>query len=207
MLFRTGMLLGLGLITSIGAQNLFLIRQSLRRDRALFCALICFLSDVILIVLSLTVVNKLFSSVPQLKLMMFILGLAFLSYIGYQCLRSSLSDNKDLTLANTQSMPQQSYSTLLLLSLGFSLLNPNAIVDTFVIIGSFASHYSGIQQVQFALGVTFASFIWFFALVTIMQKLSRYCLNPKLWRWIEFLSAMVIFTIVITQILFYQAVI
>lgn len=49
--YLSGLGLGFSLIVAIGAQNLFVLRQGLRRERVLLTAAICAVSDAVLIVL------------------------------------------------------------------------------------------------------------------------------------------------------------
>ncbi len=49
MTFLSGLGLGLSLIVAIGAQNVFVLRQGLRREHVLLVVTICTLSDAVLI--------------------------------------------------------------------------------------------------------------------------------------------------------------
>ena len=61
--FLAGLGLGFSLIVAIGAQNLFVLRQGLRRDRVLLTAAICALSDALLIVLGLLMISGVWEQV------------------------------------------------------------------------------------------------------------------------------------------------
>ena len=76
-----GLGLGFSLIIAIGAQNLFVLRQGLRREHVLLVATICALSDALLIVLGVSGVGLMLQSLPGLLTAVRWGGAAFL--IGY----------------------------------------------------------------------------------------------------------------------------
>jgi L-lysine exporter family protein LysE/ArgO len=47
--FISGFLMGLGLIVAIGAQNVFVLRQGIRREYVVLVVAICAVSDAVLI--------------------------------------------------------------------------------------------------------------------------------------------------------------
>ena len=59
-----GLGLGLSLIVAIGAQNLFVLRQGIRRQHAVAVALVCALSDAALIALGVSGLGALLHAVP-----------------------------------------------------------------------------------------------------------------------------------------------
>src|SRR5215203_6112499 len=76
-----GFALGLSLIVAIGAQNVFVLRQGIRREHVLAVVLVCALSDAVLIVAGITGVGLALQAVPWLVDAARWLGAAFL--IGY----------------------------------------------------------------------------------------------------------------------------
>ena len=61
-----GLGLGFSLIIAIGAQNLFVLRQGLRREHVLLVAAICAVSDGLLIVLGVSGVGLALQALPWL---------------------------------------------------------------------------------------------------------------------------------------------
>ena len=61
-----GLGLGLGLIVAIGAQNAFVLRQGIRRERVLAVVVVCIASDAVLIVAGVAGAGALFAAVPWL---------------------------------------------------------------------------------------------------------------------------------------------
>ncbi|MEU1971067.1 LysE/ArgO family amino acid transporter [Microbacterium sp. NPDC019599] len=77
-----GLGLGLSLIVAIGAQNLFVLRQGLRREHVFVVAAICALSDAALIVLGVSGVGFVLQAVPWLIDAVRWAGAAFLVAYG-----------------------------------------------------------------------------------------------------------------------------
>jgi L-lysine exporter family protein LysE/ArgO len=79
-----GLGLGLSLIIAIGAQNLFVLRQGIRREHVFAVAAICALSDLTLIVVGVSGVGAVLTAVPWLIDVVRWAGAAFL--VGYGAL-------------------------------------------------------------------------------------------------------------------------
>src|SRR4051812_16462850 len=76
-----GLALGLSLIVAIGAQNVFVLRQGIRREHVLAVVLVCAVSDAVLILAGVTGIGLVLQAVPWLLDAARWLGAAFL--IGY----------------------------------------------------------------------------------------------------------------------------
>ena len=77
-----GLGLGLSLIIAIGAQNLFVLRQGLRREHVFAVALICTVSDAALIVVGVSGIGLVLHAVPWLVEVVRWAGAAFLLVYG-----------------------------------------------------------------------------------------------------------------------------
>src|SRR5918993_4696817 len=73
--------LGFSLIIAIGAQNLFVLRQGLRREHVVLVAAICAISDAVLIAVGVSGVGLILNAVPWLIDVVRWAGAAFL--VGY----------------------------------------------------------------------------------------------------------------------------
>ena len=62
----SGLALGLSLIVAIGAQNLFVLRQGIRREHTLAVALVCAVSDALLIAIGVSGLGAVLHAVPWL---------------------------------------------------------------------------------------------------------------------------------------------
>ena len=154
-----GLGLGLSLIVAIGAQNLFVLRQGIRREHVFAVAMICALSDLALIVLGVSGIGAVLQAVPWLVEVVRWAGAAFL--VGYgllaakrawrpsgETLGASAGTDTD-GLAVTQGAASTSSSTLLasrtralpvvLTCLALTWLNPHVYLDTVFLLGSVAS--------------------------------------------------------------------
>ncbi|MBU4464653.1 MAG: LysE family transporter, partial [Actinobacteria bacterium] len=76
-----GLGLGFSLIVAIGAQNLFVLRQGMRREHVVVVAAICAASDAVLIALGVSGIGLVVQAVPWLIVTVRWAGAAFL--IGY----------------------------------------------------------------------------------------------------------------------------
>jgi len=189
--FKYGIMLGFALIISLGPQNIFLIKQGLLRKHPYFAASVCFVSDAILITLGVTSVGLLVAQSPFLKSILLILGVIFLSTYGILSIVTSFKKSEtqqELNLKEQES--SSSIIKILFLALSFSLLNPQAILDAFVLIGGNANQYMQFKY-DFMIGAILASLVWFFGLVTLAKYLSRYLKNMKVWRALNFVSGFI----------------
>lgn len=191
MTFKVGLTLGLSIIGSIGAQNIFLIKQGVKSEHPYLCAFMCFLCDFILIILGVAGVGALLLKMPILKSVILAAGVIFLGVCGVKSIRHAFNYQAvlkgiEMIRANNESVV--SISRLVILTLSFSLLNPQAILDTMVIIGGNANHYVSYPKYLFVAGTIAASFVWFFGLATATHYFSDRLMTVKFWRGLEFFS-------------------
>lgn len=189
--FKVGLLLSLSLIISIGSQNLFVIKQGLRREYPYWSALGCFLSDFGMIVLGSTGINVMILKWPFVKISLLLLGVIFLGWYGLSGIKQSFNKaaiNKNLAQLGSNQNENLKLSKLILLALSFSLLNPQALLDTLVIIGGNANYYSNGLKYCFILGSITASFLWFFGLAISSRFFSKKLFNIRFWCGLEFIS-------------------
>lgn len=191
MLYLTGLTLGFSLIMVIGTQNIYIIKQGILRQNSYYCALICGVCDATLIALGVVGAHALTERLPLFNTILLILGIAFLVvYGGLSIKRAFVGRTRMDNNANIQVIPETKLKTFLI-ALGFSLLNPHAFIDSFVILGGVANHLPTDARWQFALGAITASFTWFFVLVTVAVYFSPVLQKKKTWQWMEFISGCV----------------
>lgn len=85
-----GIGLGLSLIVAIGAQNLFVLRQGIRREHVLAVAAICALSDLALIIVGVSGIGAVLQAVPWLVDVIRWAGAAFLVAYGLLAARRAI---------------------------------------------------------------------------------------------------------------------
>lgn len=191
LIFFNGLILGLSLITALGPQNVFLIKQGAQKNHAILSALVCFVCDFILACGSIAGLHHVLSLHPTLQIWMIWLGSTFLLYYAIKTLQSALFPKKETTdkAVNTHSRMQ-----IVLFALGFSLLNPHAIIDTLVIIGSGSSQFPD-HKLAFLAGVVTASSIWFSSITLTTRYFSDVLTKAKVWQSIEFFSGIMMLAI------------
>lgn len=189
--YFNGLILGLSLIIALGPQNIFLIRQGVQRNHALLSATICFICDMILIAASVTGLHELFIMHPTLQLWMLLAGGCFLLFYAQKTLQSVFK-----TTINTdeeQLEPKKRFQ-IILLAMGFSLLNPHAIIDSLVIIGGGSSQYPD-QRLFFLMGVITSSLLWFSSLTFTARFFSEVLARNAVWKGIELVSGSLMLSI------------
>jgi arginine exporter protein ArgO len=90
-------------------------------------------------------------------------------------------------------------ATAVLACLAFTWLNPHVYLDTFVLLGSVSTQFPD-EKVQFALGATSASFLFFFTLGYGARLLAPLFKRPGAWKALEFLIGVVMWSIAFSLI-------
>lgn len=179
--YGAGLMLGLGLIVAIGAQNAFVLRQGLRQEHVLAVCLVCAVSDAILITAGVSGFGAITARLPWLEPLMRYGGAAFLLLYAARSFRSALNGGNAL---NPADQPATGLTAALLTCLAFTWLNPHVYLDTVLLVGSISTRYDG-QKVNFALGAITASFLFFFALGYGARLLRPLFARPNAWRALD----------------------
>jgi len=176
-----GFFTGFSLILAIGAQNIFVIEQGLKKQYIFLVCLICSVSDLILIFLGIFLFEyfRIFFS-NFVELIFNILLLVFLVYFIISKLRFNY-DNLILNLENKKI----SLINIIIKTLGFTYLNPHVYSDTVFFLGNFSKNFLITQKYQFGIGAAIASFLFFFSLGFMSKFLSKYLQNKIAWRYIN----------------------
>lgn len=192
-LFLQGLGLGAGLIIAIGAQNAYVLRQGLKHEYPFAIAAVCSLSDALLIVLGGAGVGTLIASTPMLASGAAALGAAFLGVYGALAFKRAWIGEK-LGQDDATATPRTLKSAILT-ALAFSLLNPHALLDTVVLLGSISGQHPWDQRVWFLAGAVTASFAWFYALAFAAGKLAPQFRKPTTWRVLDGIIGIVMWAI------------
>ena len=176
-----GFFTGLSLILAIGAQNIFVIEQGLKKQYVFLVCLICSLSDLILIFLGIFLFEYLGNFITDIVELFFnILLLAFLLYFIINKIRFNY-DNLSVSLENNTI----SLSNVIIKTLSFTYLNPHVYSDTVFFLGNFSKNFLITQKYYFGLGAAIASFLFFFSLGFLSKSLSKYLQNQMAWKFIN----------------------
>ena len=179
-----GFLTGLSLILAIGAQNIFVIEQGLKKQHVFLVSIVCSISDFILIFLGIFLFhyfNQFFNKTTEIILN--VLLLLFLFHFIYKKIR----DFKDINKLNiNESYIKETAINVFLKTLGFTYLNPHVYSDTVFFLGNFSKKFLLIEKLYFGIGATISSFIFFFTIGYLSKFLSKYLKNQKTWKIINF---------------------
>ncbi|MBM7061663.1 amino acid transporter [Pseudomonas sp. UL073] len=188
--YLNGVLIAAGLIIAIGAQNAFVLAQSLRREHHLPVAALCVLCDAVLVAAGVFGLATLLAQSPLLLGVARWGGVLFLLWYGAKALRRALSP---AALAEAAQAGPRSRRAVLLTTLAVTLLNPHVYVDTVLLIGSL-----GAQQAvpgAYALGAASASLVWFFTLALGAAWLAPVLARPATWRLLDLGVALMMFSV------------
>ncbi len=194
--FISGLLLGLSLILAIGAQNAFILKQGLRREHVFILCLICALSDALLIALGVFGFAWVAAHLPAIEPVARYGGALFLFIYGARGFHAAFFSNATLVADASSGTP---LATAVLACLAFTWLNPHVYLDTFVLLGSVSTQFPA-EKVQFALGATSASFLFFFTLGYGARLLAPLFKRPGAWKALEFLIGVVMWSIAFSLI-------
>lgn len=193
--------LGLSLIVAIGAQNLFVLRQGIRREHVVTVVLVCALSDAALIAVGVSGLGALLHAAPGLVEVVRWAGAAFL--VGYALLaaRRALHPRDAGLAVDAAAAPAPApaptrgrRTTVLLTCLALTWLNPHVYLDTVFLLGAVATtHADG--RWWFAAGAMAASALWFSALGLGARHLGRRLASPRAWRVLDGAIAVVMLAI------------
>ena len=194
-----GFFTGISLILAIGAQNIFVIEQGLKKQHILLVCLVCSLSDLVLIFLGIFLFHyfiQYFNS--TIELIFNILLIIFLIHFIYLKIKSF---NLKINLDNETK--KISKFNIFLKTLGFTYLNPHVYSDTVFFLGNFSKNFILDQKILFGVGASIASFLFFFVIGYLSKYLSHYAQNEKIWKIINlfiigFMSLLTIYVILET---------
>lgn len=174
----TGFFSGQTLIVAIGAQNTFVLRQGIRREHMLLVALICALSDALLISLGVAGLGVLIENSPLLLNLARFAGAAFLLAYGAFAARRAWQGQSLVVEAHQHVSRLAAIFTCLCLT----YLNPHVYLDTVLLLGALANQHGPEGRWVFGFGAILSSFVWFFALSFGAGSLAHLFRKPIAWR-------------------------
>ena len=176
-----GFFTGLSLILAIGAQNIFVIEQGLKKQYIFLVCLICSISDLILIFLGIFLFQyfgDLYNS--TIELILNILLFIFLAHFIYRKIfiqKNNINFNQEI-----QSI---SLTGIITKTLAFTYLNPHVYSDTVFFLGNFSKNLLVIDKYYFGAGASIASFLFFFTIGYLSKLLSKYLHSALIWKRIN----------------------
>ena len=176
-----GFLTGLSLILAIGAQNIFVIEQGLKKQYVFIVCLICSVSDLLLIFLGIFLFQYFgyfFNS--TIELILNILLFIFLGHFIYE--KISIQKNK---INLNKEIKNISLTAIITKTLAFTYFNPHVYSDTVFFLGNFSKNFNIIDKYYFGIGASIASLVFFFILGYLSKYLSKNLQSESVWKKIN----------------------
>ena len=177
-----GLLLSLGLIVAIGAQNAFVLRQGLRREHVGSVVAFCAVADALLITVGVLGMAQALGERPGLARALALAGAAFLAVYGWRALQRARQAS---ALDVTEAGQGLSRGAALAQAAAFTLLNPHVYLDTVLLVGSIGAQQPAPLQGWFAAGASAASLLWFSALGFGARWLAPWFARPRAWQVLD----------------------
>ena len=180
--FVLGFFTGLSLILALGAQNIFVIEQGLKKNYTFIVCLICSISDLILIFFGIFLF-KFFENYLS-GLIEFILNILLLIFLIHFIFEKVKTNYQNVSF-DGQYTPL-SLKSVVIKTLGFTYLNPHVYSDTVFFLGNFSKNFEIFNKYYFGLGAAMSSFIFFFILGYLSKFFSNYLKGEKIWKYINY---------------------
>ncbi len=180
--FVQGLVLSLGLIVAIGAQNAFVLRQGLRREHVGPVVLFCAVADAVLITAGVLGMAQALGERPLLAKALAVGGAGFLVHYGWQALRRARQVNHLQAARGGEAMGR---GAALAQAAAFTLLNPHVYLDTVLLVGSIGAQQPAALRGWFVAGASAASLAWFIALGFGARWLAPVFARPRAWQVLD----------------------
>ncbi len=195
----------LSLILAIGAQNVFVLRQGIRREHVGVVVAICAASDAVLVLAGVAGLGSLVQAVPWLVDAARIAGAVFL--LGYAVLaaRRALVGGGQLVVEAASGhstgvggvATRQRTAPVVATALALTWLNPHVYLDTVFLLGSVATSH-GTDRWWFAAGAVAGSVAWFTSLGLGARHLGRWLSTARSWQVLDGVIAVVMVVIAVS---------
>jgi L-lysine exporter family protein LysE/ArgO len=190
--YAQGLLLSLGLIVAIGAQNAFVLRQGLRREHVGSVVIFCAVIDAVLIAAGVLGMARALGEREWLTVLMTLAGAAFLAVYGWKAFARA---NKSSQLEADSGAGSLSRSGALSQAAAFTLLNPHVYLDTVLLVGTTGAQHASFLQIWFILGASSASCLWFGVLGFGARWLAPLFARPISWRVLDGIIGVIMWTL------------
>lgn len=192
--FSKGFALSAGLIVAIGAQNVFVLRQGLKREHVGPVVLFCAAADAALITAGVHGLGAILAAIPGLETALALGGASFLIWYGYAALRRAMSASQ-MVVDRQTAIP---LATALAGAAAFTFLNPHVYIDTVMLMGAIGASQPADQRIWFVTGAAMASCVWFASLGFGARFLAPLFARPTAWRVLDLVIAVTMAAIAIS---------
>lgn len=189
----------LALLTSLGAQNTFLIRQGLAHRHVGLVVVICIASDAALISSGITGMAQVVDSRPWITSMLAVGGAGFL--YGYAALSARRAWRTSTGVASTPAGGLGSAGRTALAITAITWLNPHVLLETVVVLGTAATSCGVSGQWWFCIGAVTASTAWFLVVGYGIGALRPAFARPVTWQVLEVLTAVMMLVLATTVLI------
>jgi L-lysine exporter family protein LysE/ArgO len=162
--FFNGLLLGFAFTMPIGTQNIFVIRNSIHSNfkRALLTALVVSLMDITLAGGCFLGLGSILKDFEVLKFSIQFVGSLYILKIAVDLFKASAQEIE--TPFSRQNITQIIKSSFII-----TWLNPHAIIDGTILLGSIRTSLPTEAETEFIIGLFSASFLWFITLSSCLS--------------------------------------
>lgn len=195
--YLAGLGLMLSLIVAIGAQNLFVLRQGVRREYVWLVVAICAVSDAVLVCAGVAGVGAVVTSHPAVLTAVRWAGATFL--LVYGLLAAKRAWRPGVLEASDAPVAAASAASVAAACLAITWLNPHVYLDTVFLVGTVASTHA--LPWVFAAGAITASIVWFTGLGFGARALAPVLATQRAWRVLDALIAVVMIALAVGLIL------
>ncbi|GLI26784.1 amino acid transporter [Agromyces rhizosphaerae] len=218
-MLAAGLGLGLSLIIAIGAQNVFVLRQGIRREHVLAVVAICTASDAVLIAAGVGGMGAAIQAVPWLVEVARWAGAVFVAGYGVLAARRAIRGTDEglvvdaagdgtpapavgprASVTTTAPRTRTALLPVVLTCVALTWLNPHVYLDTVVLLGSIGATY-GDDRWTFALGAALGSLAWFAALGYGARLLGGVLASPRAWRVLDGVICVIMLAIAVSLVL------
>ena len=172
----------ISLIVSIGAQNLYVLRQAVQGEHVRACVTWCVISDALLVGVGVAGMSQMLERHPGLAYYLTMGGAVFLLAYGLFALRRMWLAPDAAMHADKRAMAPRSLMSVIAALAAITLLNPHVYLDTVLLMGSIGAQQQGVSRWTYVIGAACASLSWFVLLAFAGQRMKGIFANPKAWR-------------------------
>ncbi len=180
--FVQGLVLSLGLIVAIGAQNAFVLRQGLRREHVGSVVAFCAVADALLVSAGVLGMAQALGERPGVARALALAGAGFLAWYGWQALQRARQAHQ---LQANRDGARLGRGAVLAQAAAFTLLNPHVYLDTVLLVGSIGAQQPAPLRAWFVAGASVASLGWFALLGFGARWLAPWFARPRAWQVLD----------------------
>lgn len=185
----------LSLVATIGAQNLYVLRQAVQGEHVRACVAWCVASDALLVGVGVAGMAQLLGSSPALAQWLQWGGALFLLAYGLFAWHRALFVPPVVPEAAGGERVARGLLGVVSGLAVITLFNPHVYLDTVVLIGSIGARQEGWLKAVFVLGAASASLAWFLVLAFAGRRLRGVFANPRAWQVMDGLTGVLMFAL------------